>query len=142
MSGGLHLIKLSVGTEDVAHLARVQVARLKGEGRLVHITRNTPKRADELLAGGSIYWVIRRFVRVRQRLIGIERGVGQGGGPSCALVLDPALVKTELKEFRAFQGWRYFRGDEAPADLGAARTSREDALPEELECELRKLGLL
>ena len=69
----LHILKLSVGVEDVDHLAQIQKERLKREGVLAHITRNTPRKAEEILEGGSIYWVIKRFIRVRQRLVGIER---------------------------------------------------------------------
>ena len=138
-----HIIKLSVGVEDVEHLARIQESRLKNEGVLAHITRNTPKRADQLLKGGSIYWVIKRFIRVRQRLLGIERGVNSEGKPSCALVLDPQLVRTELKEFRAFQRWRYLGVKDAPRDLEDGSPDQVDAcLPPEMAAELKGLGLL
>lgn len=135
-----HIIKLCVGVEDVDHLAQLQKMRLKRDGVLAHITRNTPRHAGEILDGGSIYWVIKRFIRVRQRLIGIERGVNSAGKPSCALVLDPALVRTELKEFRAFQGWRYFKEGDAPADL--TRRGKPDSLPVDMAVELRSLGLV
>ena len=140
----LHIIKLSVGVEDVDHLADLQKARLKREDVLVHVTRNTPKRAEEILAGGSIYWVIRKFVRVRQRLVGIERGVNSEGRPSCALHLDPNLARTELQEFRAFQGWRYFREEETPADLtrDMKAGNKSGSVPVEMEQELKSLGLI
>ncbi|MBC8270214.1 MAG: DUF1489 domain-containing protein [Rhodospirillaceae bacterium] len=140
----LHILKLSVGVEDVDHLAQIQKARLKREGVLAHITRNTPRKADEILDGGSIYWVIKRFIRVRQRLVGIERGVNSEGKPSCALVLDPTLVTTELKEFRAFQGWRYFKEEDAPVDLIKRTRAAEiqKTLPDEMAAELRSLGLI
>lgn len=140
----LHILKLSVGVEDVDHLAQIQKARLKREGVLAHITRNTPRKADEILDGGSIYWVIKRFIRVRQRLVGIERGVNFEGKPSCALVLDPTLVTTELKEFRAFQGWRYFKEEDAPVDLIKRTRAAEiqKTLPDEMAAELRSLGLI
>jgi len=140
----LHIIKLSVGVEDVDHLAQLQETRLKREGVLAHITRNTPRRADQILDGGSIYWVIKKFVRVRQRLVGIERGVNSEGRPSCALVLDPTLVKTELKEFRAFQGWRYFAEEDIPPDLnqGSRPDGDNESLPVDMAAELKTLGLL
>lgn len=140
----LHIIKLSVGTEDVDQLAEFQRQRLKREGVLAHITRNTPKRADEILEGGSIYWVIKKFVRVRQRLVGIERGVNSEGKPSCALVLDPELIRTELKEFRAFQGWRYFKQEEIPRDLNTTNMSGavKQELPDDMAAELKSLGLI
>ena len=140
----LHIIKLSVGVEDVEHLGQLQKARLKNEGLLAHVTRNTPKQAEQILDGGSIYWVIKRFIRVRQRITGIERGINAEGKPSCALILDPTLVRTELKEFRAFQGWRYFKKEDAPADLNKLGKPGEisETLPAGLAAELKSLGLI
>ncbi len=141
---GVHIIKLAVGVDDVDHLVQLQEARLKREGILAHITRNTPKRAEEILDGGSIYWVIKKFVRVRQRLVGIERGVNSEGRPSCALQLDPTLVRTELKEFRAFQGWRYFREEDIPRhhSKGSYSGGKSDSLHIGLVQELKSLGLI
>ena len=149
----LHLIKLCVGVEDVAHLARIQHARTKGgeagargalgDGRLVHVTRQMPRRADELLDGGSIYWVIKGVIQVRQRLSALEKIVTDDGRPACALVLDPALVEVRPRSFRAFQGWRYLEGDATPGDLpGGTRVGKGDALPKDMVRELRDLGLL
>lgn len=145
MLSEIHLVKLSVGSEDIDQLASWQAQKLNRDGRLAHITRNTPKRAEELLEGGSMYWVIKRFIRVRQRLIGIERGVDEEGKPSCALVLDPQLVMTELKDSRPFQGWRYLPGKDAPKDLNVNNRTigfQEEQLPFEMERELKELGLI
>jgi hypothetical protein len=141
----LHLIKLAVGIRDVDHLAAVQELRLKhagesgGPANLRHVTRNTPRRSAELLDGGSMYWVIKGFIRVRQRLTAIEP-VGDTGEPRCALILDPTLVPTRLRSHRAFQGWRYFRPEDVPPDA-AARDLDVD-IPEEMAAELKELGLL
>ena len=70
----LHIIKLAVGVDSLADLAQWQKQRLKekkAKGQkpeLVHITRMTPKRADEVLDGGSLYWVIKGQVAARQVL--------------------------------------------------------------------------
>jgi len=140
----LHIIKLCVGVEDVDHLAQLQKARLKRDGMLAHITRNTPRQAEQVLQGGSLYWVIKRFVRVRQRIVGIEKGINAEGKPSCALVLDSTLVSTQLKEFRAFQGWRYFREEDSPADLnkGEKLGRADEILPVDMVAELKTLGLI
>jgi hypothetical protein len=140
----IHILKMCVGVEDVEHLAQLQKVRLKRDGVLAHITRNTPRQAEHILDGGSIYWVIKKFIRVRQRLIGIERGINAEGKPSCALVLDPALVSTELKEFRAFQGWRYFKDADTPADLKGRKHYGEisETLPVDMAAELKSLGLI
>lgn len=142
----LNLVKLAVGIEDVDHLARVQQRRLvqasrAGQGdRLWHVTRNAPRRSTELLDGGSIYWVIRGRVRVRQRLLAIETDVDEEGRRFCRLVLDPSLVETEPRPHRAIQGWRYLPGPEAPPDQRA--NTADGNLPAGLAEELRDLGLL
>ena len=141
----IHLIKLCVGVEDVAHLEQLQALRLRqareagGPAQLRHITRHTPRRAAELLDGGSLYWVIKGFIRVRQRIIGIEP-VKDADGPRCALVRDPELVPTEARARRPFQGWRYLRPEDAPPDA-VGRVDTAD-IPAEMAAELRELGLL
>ena len=141
----LHLLKLAVGIDGVDHLRAVQSARLKRTGRLIHVTRFRPRRADEILAGGSMYWVIRHRIRVRQRILKLDRHEVEGGGrPKCAIVLDPALIATDPVHRRPHQGWRYLDGADAPADIGpvSAVDLPEDSFPPELAAELRALGLL
>ncbi|MCU0894250.1 MAG: DUF1489 domain-containing protein [Rhodospirillales bacterium] len=142
----LHLMKLAVGIDSVAHLRAVQEGRRGEQATLSHPTRHAPKRAEELLAGGSLYWVIRGVIRVRQRLVAIEPGVAAvaaGAARPCLLVLDPALVETVPRPQRPFQGWRYLKGEDAPADAGAVGAGQPaEELPAELAVELAKLGLL
>ncbi len=143
----VHLIKMSVGVEDVRHLERIQAQRKADAERrgmapeLMHITRHTPRRAAEVLRGGSIYWVIKRFIRVRQPIADIRQVEGRGGRKSCALVLEPGLIRTEIRSFRAFQGWRYFAVEDVPRDAPAAMDGDDD-VPAELAAELKGLGLL
>ena len=61
----LHLIKLAVGCESVKDLTERVAERGKRTGQHIHITRMVPKRADELLDGGSLYWVMKGSVRCR-----------------------------------------------------------------------------
>ncbi|MDA1089104.1 MAG: DUF1489 domain-containing protein [Proteobacteria bacterium] len=142
-----HLIKLSVGVEDVRHLARLQDQRLAdaerrgGVAELKHVTRNTPKRAKEILKGGSIFWVIKGFVRARQPVIALRPVERDDGRPACALVLKPGLIRTELRSFRPFQGWRYLSADDAPPDAAFLKEGQED-VPDEMAAELKGLGLL
>ena len=143
----IHLVKLAVGVRDVAHLGEIQSRRLeqarkRGEvPRLLHVTRNRPRRTGELTSGGSIYWVIKGFIRVRQGIVAFDKLTDAEGRPSCALVLDENLVRTELMAFRPFQGWRYFSDEKAPPD---ARTSGDafHGMPLDMAVELRALGLL
>lgn len=137
----LHLIKLAVGADSVEDIRVFQDERRGGASTVTHPTRHAPKRADELLAGGSLYWVVRGVVRARQRLIGIEPGTPAGA--PCLLALDPELVETVPRPQRPFQGWRYLRADDAPADAGVAGGSGSgEDLPEEMAAELARLGLL
>ena len=142
----VHLLKLCVGIDDIEQLARAQRRRLRqaraaGQpAELKHLTRHRPKRAAEVLDGGSLYWVIRGVIRVRQRLLELRQEEDADRGSVCALVLDPELVPTIPRRFRAFQGWRYFPAADAPADAPAGW--RGDGLPRELETELRDLGLI
>ena len=143
----VHLIKLCVGVDDIGHLARLQAGRLaearcRGEAaELKHVTRNTPKQASKILDGGSIYWVIRGFIRVRQAVTALGPAEKADGRPACALVLDPKLVRTELRGFRAFQGWRYLAPEDAPPDAGLFEEADGD-VPAEMAAELKGLGLL
>ena len=108
----LHLIKLCVGVDKIEALARWQKKRLadqraKGVKKPVlrHVTRNTPKRAAEIIDGGSLYWVIKGVIRVRQRIVEVKP-VMWNGRPHCALILDRKLVRVVPRGMRAFQGDR------------------------------------
>lgn len=136
----LHLIKLSVGVEDFNHLRRLQRQRRKERGKSVFFTRNTPRRAEELLDGGSIYWVIKGYVRARQLLKGFTSTVDEEGQPLCVVRYDPVLVPTMLMPKRPFQGWRYLDPRDVPADRKGADPMAD--LPPKMVEELRALGLL
>ena len=143
----VNLIKLAVGIEDLAHLAEVQQRRLairKKAGdplELFHVTRSFPRRAAEVLDGGSIYWVIKGLIRVRQRITDLRETVNDAGKPACAIVYDATHFQTERRPFRAFQGWRYLDPGDAPRDLNELGAGAED-LPDSMADELRDLGLL
>ena len=140
----VHLIKLCVGVETVDELARWQAGRIKELKKkkrplvLMHVTRQTPKRAEELLDGGSLYWVIKGQIAVRQKLLALKP-VMRGGVPHCGLVYDPKLVATARRAHRPFQGWRYLNAKDAPPD---ARDLKGLNIPEALKVELAELGLL
>jgi len=143
----LHLIKLAVGCESVKDLKqrvaeRVRLARQRGETqRHVHVTRMVPKRDEELLAGGSLYWVIRGEIAAREKLIGIEPFRDNDGIGRCRLVLQPKVIAVVPRPMRPFQGWRYLPAKDAPPDLTRASEGVAE-MPEMLRRELRELGLL
>ncbi|MFZ0114666.1 MAG: DUF1489 family protein, partial [Xanthobacteraceae bacterium] len=119
----LNLIKLCVGCDSVAELSSWIKQRLKQKKARkekpehIHTTRMVPKRVDELLDGGSLYWVIRGQVMCRQDLVAIRPFVDKDGVGRCRLVLRPKVVPVEPRPFRAFQGWRYLDSKDAPRDL-------------------------
>jgi hypothetical protein len=143
----LHLMKLAVGCDSVADLAgwikqRIKQKKARGEKpEHIHTTRMVPKRADELLDGGSLYWVIRGQIACREELIAIRPFVDKDGIGRCRLVLRPKVIVVEPRPFRAFQGWRYLQAKDAPRDLDRAAPGARH-MPEELRRELRDLGLL
>ncbi|MBO6716634.1 MAG: DUF1489 family protein [Rhizobiaceae bacterium] len=142
----LHLIKLCVGAEDVEDLEEWIERRLAERRRAgqpvehFHTTRMMPKRADELTSGGSLYWVIKGQVQCRQRLLEVRPFTDAEGIGRCHLVLEPKVVRTQWQPKRAFQGWRYLKVNEAPADLPDDADIR--SMPGELRSELAELGLL
>lgn len=145
----LHLVKLCVGCDSIEDLAQWQAARLKqmkADGikpELFHRTFQMPKRRNELLDGGSLYWVIKGLVLVRQRLCDLREGTKPDGTPCCLLVLDRKLVPVRPVPRRAFQGWRYLTGEEAPEDLSGSRGGDGVAqMPPKLRKELAELGLI
>ena len=139
----IHLIKLSVGSESVETLIDWQTtgALRTPQGHPCHVTRMWPKRAAELLQGGSIYWVIKGSIQCRQRILGLEEVFGSDGIRRCAIVLDPQVHRTHTALKRPFQGWRYLKPEDAPADLPENR-AQDDALPDELNRALVEIGIL
>ncbi len=139
----LNLIKLSVGTDNVASLTAWQTTRRAqgDDGIPRHVTRMWPRREAELLDGGSIYWVIQGVLQCRQRILRLDEVIGADGIRRCAIVLDSQVVRTGTVQKRPFQGWRYLPGSEAPPDLVESR-SGEDALPPSLSAALADIGVL
>jgi hypothetical protein len=138
----LHLIKLCVGADSVAELEAWIKRKMKGgKKEHIHTTRMVPKRAEELIDGGSLYWVIRGQVTCRERILDIRPFTDKDGIGRCRIVMDGKVKLVEPRSRAAFQGWRYLEAKEAPCDLsraapGAAR------MPEAMRRELRELGLL
>ncbi len=137
----LHLIKLSVGSNSLEDLRRWQAQHGAAHPPLRHRTRNFPKRAQEILDGGSIFWVINRIVSVRQTILDIRESVRDDGSKCTDLVLDRALVPVQGRFMKPFQGWRYLEAKDAPPDMAGAHSTAA-ALPESLRRELIALALL
>ncbi|WP_420404120.1 DUF1489 family protein [Nisaea sp.] len=144
----LNLIKLCVGIESVEQLERYRAEqRLRaesdgGEPCSVHRTRSFPRRAEEILEGGSLYWVIKGQVRARQRILRLEEIASEDGRPRCGIVMDLDVVRVLPRPHRAFQGWRYLEEADAPQDLYDSGGGMDDDMPPEMQQELRRLGIL
>lgn len=142
----LNLIKLCVGIESAEelqdHIERRQMLHdAAGETyEPIHTTRMVPKRKDELLDGGSLYWVIKGQVRARQQLVDIRPFTDGEGISRCHLVMNKKLVFTQWQPRRAFQGWRYLKPEDVPADLSEGEGAED--MPLEFKLELANLGLL
>lgn len=142
-AGPLHLLKMAVGIASLDELRAVRAARLRQYGGSWVYTRNQPRRAEAVLAGGSIYWVIRGQVQARQPVLGFRSERDEKGRAYCLIAVDPELVATVWRPWRAFQGWRYLSAADAPPDLAGGPGLAESgaAIPERLLAELRALGL-
>ena len=142
----LHLIKLCVGIDSVEELADWQRRRAAEQRKrgvkpvLRHRTRSMPQRREEVLDGGSLYWVIKGLVQVRQKITGLAPVTDKDGGSMCEIRYAPRLIRVEFQPRRAFQGWRYLEEADAPRDL--PKGTKADNLPGAMAAELRSLGLL
>ena len=131
----LHMIKLCVGAATVEDLLEWQRTREPG-GPWVMRTRQTPKRAAEMIDGGSLYRVFKGVILCRQPILAVAT-VGEGATTRCEVTLDPTPIRVAPTPRRAFQGWRYLEPKDAPPDLTAAGF---DEVPQELARQLREAG--
>jgi hypothetical protein len=139
----LHVAKLAVGVRDIDHIRALQAERSRISPPLRHRTRNFPRRGDEVLNGGSLYWVIGGSMLARQRILDIIEDQRDDKTPCASFVLDPEVVPLIGRPTRPFQGWRYLLPDAAPADLDMVPAALgEEELPPVMRRELRALCLL
>ena len=139
----INLIKLSVGTETIDDLIGWQSTRRAQtpDGLPRHVTRMWPKREAEILAGGSIFWVIKGVLTCRQKILRLDEYIGSDGIRRCAIVSEPELIRVQSALKRPFQGWRYLKPEDTPPDLPKGRAS-EEPLPVELNRALAEIGVL
>lgn len=138
----VHLLKLSVGSESVEQMIGWQRRRSgqHRDGCYYHLTRMRPKREAEILAGGSLYWVIQGVILARQQITALEEMTGEDGIRRCAIFLTPEVIRVAATPKRPFQGWRYLDAKDAPPDLSAARME-ESELPSQLVAALAEIGV-
>lgn len=146
-SMAMHLQKLCVGADSVESLQawidfRRDQAKLQGwTFEQFHTTRSMPKQRDAILDGGSLYWVIKGVMQARQHILDLRPVTGSDGIKRCDIVLEPRVILTDMRPKRPFQGWRYLKADEAPADARQL-SAGEGELPPEMRKELAELGLI
>lgn len=141
----LHILKPAAGIGTIEQLKHV-ISRYSYDdpdlGHIMHMSsRNTPRRADELLNGGSVFWIIKRAIVARAPLVAIREDERRDGRKGCQMCIRPEVILTVPQPKRSFQGWRYLKAEEAPADL----TNGQDGVGNgsaELAKELQMLGLL
>ncbi len=136
----LHMIKLCVGVTEIARLAAFQKRRFEATGRNAHVTRMTPRRAAEILDGGSLYWVMGGMIMTRQRITAIEPFTDDEGIRRCRLELDMTIVPVVPRPRRPFQGWRYLDPADAPPDVQTDGDAQQ--IPEDMRRGLGDLGLI
>ena len=143
----VHLIKLCVGVESVSELAAWQQERMQSLARagktseLCQRTLQTPRRRDDVLQGGSLYWVIKGYVLARQRVLALRSDFKEDGIACCGIVLDATLVTTRAHPRRPFQGWRYLDVADAPLDANGLDEELE-GMPPGMREALRELRLI
>ncbi len=149
----INIRKLSVGSESVESLQAWQQENKKiRDGQIWHITRNWPKRRDELLDGGSIYWIIKGVMQARQRIVGFmedeasamqiaQNSEAINKKPYCRIMLASELILTKPWPHRPFQGWRYLKPEDAPPDMNS-NINDEDEMPLGMAADLKNMGLI
>lgn len=140
----MNLVKLCVGIATVEELEAWREAHFAdgtpyGMGLHVHRTRMMPTRRGEIVGKGSLYWVIGGHIRCRQAIVSLEAATDHEGRSCCDIVMDDRIIRTIPQPKRPFQGWRYLRPQDAPADLSTANAGNDDGA---LAAELARLGLI
>ena len=128
----LHMIKLCVGVAKAETLER----RVAKNQWLTVNTRMTPKRADEIEDGGSLFWVMKGSVTCRMPILDISSS-GEGKAKMCLIKLANEVIRTAPQARRPFQGWRYLEPKDAPPDLS---TMDAGELPDDFARQLREMG--
>ena len=143
----VNLLKTAAGLQEIDQLVARQRGgkmRYNGNAATYAYTRYMPKRADEIIeSGGSIYWILKGRIAVRQKILGFNLVQENGEKDWCQIIVDPQLYQTIAMPNRAIQGWRYLEDKDTPKDRGLYIAGQADnEPPPEMAAELRKAGLL
>ena len=135
-----HLKKIAVGIASIDRLKIRQRMIFETYGKIIHSTRNMPKQKADLIKTGSIFWIIKRYVLVRQKIVSIVPVIRDDGSKGCEIELDKNLIKVIPTKMKPFQGWRYYLENDIPKDLNLYDHEDEE-IPEQIRLELIELGL-
>ena len=144
----VHIARRAFRMESLDDLVQLQKERIAAEraagrpARLYWWMRSTPTRQAEILDGGSIYWVIKGYIRARQRILGIETQIDSEGRKRCFMHLEPRVIPTALSPSTPRRGWHYLEQQGAPPDRPGQTEGLGEELPSEMAAQLRELGLL
>lgn len=143
----INMIKTAAGLQEIDQLVHRQSGgkmNFKGQKATYAYTRYAPKQAEEIIAsGGSIYWIMKSRIQVRQLILGFDMVEETDGTSWCKIVVEPQLYRTIAQPHRPIQGWRYLAEKDTPKDRGLyIPGSQDDEPPEAMAAELRRLGLL
>jgi hypothetical protein len=140
------MIKLVVGVDSLEDFSRRQAQEIEifeGREAVACWTRFQPKKAEEILeSGGSIYRVIKNRIVCRLPILGFDKVEVAGEGTFCRIMQSPEIIQTVAVPRKPFQGWRYLDQKDVPADRGVYDPANDDAIPPEMEAELKALGLI
>ena len=138
----VHLMKLAVGVPSLDEFeSRIEMRRLSGN-RMQVWTRSFPKRADEVVGTGSLFWVVAGLLSARQTIVAIEEDTYDDGSRCARIEVEPVLIRISPLRMRPFQGWRYLQPEAAPTDLDRGGMNAAATLPPALARDLRELCLL
>ncbi len=142
----MHMIKLCVGVATLEELESYRGERAHwwgadyGDDVHVHRTRTRPRQAEAIEKSGSIYWVIGGVIRCRQKVLRLAEATDTEGLACCDIIMAPDLIRVVPRPKGPFQGWRYLRPAEAPADVDPRNADEGGDM--ELAEELARLGLI
>ncbi|MBV7256387.1 DUF1489 domain-containing protein [Pacificimonas sp. WHA3] len=138
----LNLTKTAVGVASVQALATRNAARTRdwqGSAACAIYTRYRPKDYERLV-GGSLFWIIKHVISVRQEILGFEQATWKGK-PGWRIWLAPEMKPVSPRRKRAHQGWRYLKPEDAPIDLGGGDADLGE-MPVKMAQTLARLGLI
>ena len=142
-----NFLRTGVGVESIEHLYEIQHGhrqiKFNGENHAYLFTRRTPTRANDLINGGSVYWIIKRQICARQTIADIQTLKDEDDKPFCHVIMNQQIYLTQPVAHKHIQGWRYLSPEKAPKDIGLfTPNNRPDDIPPELAAELAEAGLL